>query len=289
MTVKSKRISNKPSWLKRKLPTGPDYEQVRRLMKKSHLHTVCQEAMCPNVWECFSQKTATFLIMGPNCTRTCSFCAVSNGNTHTLDPAEPQRIASAVKQMNLSYVVVTSVTRDDLSDGGAGHFSETISAIKNRVPNVRVEVLIPDFQGDIKALERVVSAQPDVINHNIETCPRLYHVARKEASYERSLNLLGNIKKTAPSIPAKSGMMLGLGETEEEILSVFKDLLITGCSILTIGQYLQPSRKHLPVKAYIPPEEFDRYKQAAIEMGFKKVASGPLVRSSYQAHKFFSE
>ena len=262
---------------------GPDYEKVRALLKKGRLNTVCQEAKCPNLWECFSRRTATFLIMGSLCTRNCRFCAVAHGPLGPPDPEEPARVAEAVKKMGLRYAVITSVTRDDLLDGGAGFFAKTIKEIRKRVSDVLVEVLIPDFQGNMDALQTVVDARPDVLNHNIETVPRLYPLARPEASYWRSIELLKQVQKHDSTIPTKSGLMLGLGELSEEIRETLRDLLGASCSMLTLGQYLQPTKKHLPVKNFVHPDEFDRWRKIALEMGFSAVASGPFVRSSYHA------
>lgn len=277
----------KPNWLRRKLPTGPAYEEVRALIREGDLHTVCQEAKCPNQWECFSCRTATFLIMGPRCTRNCRFCAVEHGPLEPPDPAEPERVAEAAKNLNLRYIVVTSVTRDDLPDGGASFFAETIKAIKQRIPEALVEVLIPDFQGNAEALGVVVSARPDVLNHNIETVLRLYPTVRPGAVYERSLELLSRVKSFDPALPVKSGLMLGLGESGEEIEATLRDLLNAGCSLLTLGQYLQPSAGHLPVERFVTPEEFDSWREIALKMGFTQVASGPFVRSSYHAKDLF--
>ena len=285
----TKPVGQKPPWLKRRLPTSPTYENVRKLLEKSCLHTVCQEAQCPNLWECFSRETATFLIMGPRCTRDCRFCAVDHGPMSPLDPQEPARVAAAVKALHLEYVVVTSVTRDDLADGGAGHFAATIHSIRKSNPGVRIEVLIPDFMGSRKALDRVLEAGPDVLNHNLETVKRLYPTVRPQAVYERSLQLMKNARASAPpDLPLKSGLMLGLGETRGELMEAFQDLLRHGCSLLTLGQYLQPSRSHLEVKRFVPPEEFESLREAALGMGFQDVASGPFVRSSYQAKELFS-
>jgi len=269
------------------LPTGPAYENVKNLIGKDRLHTVCQEARCPNIWECFSQRTATFLIMGSRCTRDCQFCSVVQGPTGPPDPAEPERVAAAAKQMDLKYVVITSVTRDDLPDGGAQFFAQTIAAIRRQIPTAKIEVLIPDFQGDTDALQIVLNACPDVLNHNIETVPRLYSIVRPQAQYERSLQLLQRVYEADPKIPTKSGLMLGLGESSAEIRSTLKDLAAVGCRMLTLGQYLQPSKTHLPVKRYAPPEEFEQWRQIAKEMGFSQVASGPFVRSSYHAKELY--
>jgi lipoyl synthase len=273
----------KPAWLRRRLPSGPDYESVRTLLKGSQLHTVCQEARCPNQWECFSARTATFLIMGPSCTRNCRFCAVDHGPVHPLDPNEPLRVAETARQLGLTYVVITSVTRDDLSDGGASHFAEVIRAVRKLMPEAGIEVLIPDFQGNPQALNIVLDAKPDVLNHNMETVPRLYPRVRPEAVYERSLSLIHLAATADPRIRTKSGLMLGMGEAPDEVRRALNDLRHAGCRILTLGQYLQPSSDHLPVERFIPPDEFDSWKMEALAMGFSQVASGPFVRSSYHA------
>ena len=275
--------SRKPDWLRRRLPTGPAYEQVRGLLERSRLHTVCQEAHCPNIWECFSRGAATFLIMGPRCTRACRFCAVGHGRPASIDPHEPVHVAEAVLEMGLAYIVVTSVTRDDLTDGGAGVFAETILEIRKRVAHAAVEVLVPDFQGDRNALRTVMDARPAVLNHNIETIPHRYPRVRPGADYGRSLDILRWAGEEDPSIPTKSGLMLGLGESGKEVEGTFTDLLDAGCQILTLGQYLQPSKAHLPVERYVHPNEFDHWREKALDMGFRAVASGPFVRSSYQA------
>jgi lipoic acid synthetase len=284
---KSPPAARKPGWLKRRLPTGETFNQVRELIEAGKLHTVCQEAKCPNIWECYSHHTATFLIMGERCTRNCRFCSVSPGLPEPLDPDEPGRVAQAVERMGLKYVVVTSVTRDDLPDGGAAHFAATIAAIRSRVPGAEIEVLIPDFQGDRAALATVLDARPNVLNHNIETVPRLYPTVRPQADYRRSLELLRNSLALAPPIPTKSGLMLGLGESAEELRQTLLDLCKAGCRILTLGQYLQPSPDHLPVEAYVPPDDFETWRKAALEMGFSEVASAPFVRSSYHAKESF--
>ncbi|MDP7078237.1 MAG: lipoyl synthase [Desulfobacterales bacterium] len=283
----SKVILKKPPWLKRRLPGGSEQEAVRALLSKGRLHTVCQEAKCPNLWECFSQNTATFLIMGSRCTRNCRFCAVSHGPVSTPDSEEPIRVAEAVQQMQLSYVVITSVTRDDLSDGGAAYFSTTIHEIRKKIPDILVEVLIPDFQGNETSIQSIVDAQPDILNHNLETVPRLYDSVRPQAEYRRSLELLKQVHLYDPALPTKSGLMLGLGEKSEEIQKTLKDLLDVGCRILTLGQYLQPAAQHLPVSRFIPPEEFDIWRKRALEIGFSIVASGPFIRSSYHAKTLF--
>jgi lipoyl synthase len=279
--------ARKPDWLKRRLPAGEAFNQVRALIEAGKLHTVCQEAKCPNIWECYSHRTATFLIMGERCTRNCRFCSVAAGPPGPLDPQEPARVAEAVAGMGLNYVVVTSVTRDDLTDGGAAHFAATIHAIRRRVPGVEIEVLIPDFQGDPAALKTVLHARPDVLNHNIETVPRLYPRVRPQADYRRSLELLRRAGQIAPGTLTKSGLMLGLGERPEETRQALADLRAVGCRILTLGQYLQPSPEHLPVEAYVPPEDFERWRTAALDMGFSEVASAPFVRSSYHAKESF--
>ncbi len=281
-------IRKKPPWLKRRLPAGKEYENVRRLLDKNCLHTVCQEAKCPNLWECFTEGTATFLIMGDRCTRNCRFCAVAQGPLGPPDPEEPKRIAEAVQTLNLSYVVVTSVTRDDLPDGGAGHFAATIKYIRKSNPDTRVEVLIPDFLGSESALDLVMNAAPDVLNHNLETVKRLYLQVRPQAIYERSLALMKYVHENSAR-PVKSGLMLGLGETNDEVQAALQDLLDNGCSLLTLGQYLQPSKLHLPVVEYIPPEIFESLGRKAQVMGFKEVASGPFVRSSYHAKDLFGD
>jgi lipoic acid synthetase len=277
----------KPDWLKRRLPTGGTFNEVRELIDAGKLHTVCQEAKCPNIWECYSHRTATFLIMGGRCTRNCRFCSVTSGPPAPLDPDEPARVAEAVERMGLKYVVVTSVTRDDLPDGGAAHFAAAIREIRRRVAAAHIEVLIPDFQGDRAALETVLRARPDVLTHNIETVPRLYPRIRPQADYRRSLVLLSRARKLDPGIPTKSGLMLGLGERPEEIRQTLQGLRGVGCRILTLGQYLQPTPEHLPVENYIPPGDFENWRKAALEMGFSEVASAPFVRSSYHAGESF--
>lgn len=278
----------KPAWLKRRLPTGPEFEQLQYLLEKRQLHTVCREAGCPNIYECFAGRTATFLILGETCTRNCRFCAIRSGPLSPPDPDEPKRVAKTASDMGLSYVVVTSVTRDDLPDGGAGHFADTIYQIKEGLPDAQIEVLVPDFKGDVRALQTVLDAGPSVLNHNIETVPRLYQTVRPEAIYLRSLELLKNSKAYRPDIPTKSGLMLGIGETDEEIRQTLNDLGSVDCRFLTLGQYLQPSKKHLPVDRYVTPEEFDNWADIAKRMGFR-TACGPLVRSSYNAKKLYRE
>jgi lipoic acid synthetase len=279
----------KPRWLRRRLPTGPQYEQVRRLIRAGRLHTVCQEAACPNQFECFSSRTATFLIMGDRCTRNCRFCNISEGPQAPLDPHEPQRVAAAAAEMGLRYVVVTSVTRDDLADGGAAHFAATIGALRDKIEGVKVEVLIPDFLGDESALATVIGAGPDVLNHNVETVPRRYPTVRPQADYHRSLALLERVARDPAGIPAKSGLMLGLGETDAEVKATLAEIHATGCRILTLGQYLRPTKDHLAVERYVPPETFDAFGAYARELGFAQVASGPFVRSSYHAREVFED
>jgi len=275
--------TRKPKWLKRSLPSGPEYGRMKNLIKNSHLATVCQQAQCPNQFECFSRGTATFMILGERCTRNCRFCAVSHQPLSLPDPGEPQRVGEAVASLNLKFAVITSVTRDDLDDGGASHFVDTINAIRERSPGTRVELLIPDLQGDWDALAAILAAAPDVLNHNLETVARLYSRVRPEAVYERSLALLQKAKELKPAIPTKSGLMVGLGETLEELRRTMGDLLEHGCDILTVGQYLQPSRNHLPVERFMPPEEFEMLEKEALAMGFKGVACAPTVRSSFEA------
>ena len=287
MTAENSTRIRKPAWLRQKLPVGPAYEHVRAMLKENRLHTVCQEAKCPNMWQCFSKQTATFLIMGPHCTRNCRFCSVEHGPPVPPDPAEPARVAEAVKNMGLEYAVITSVTRDDLPDGGAQFFAQTVHEIHNALPDAQAEVLIPDFQGNADALQTVLDSGIAVLNHNLETVPRLYPSVRPEAIYRRSLNLLSQAKKYNAAIAAKSGLMLGLGETSNEIRRTLEDLRNSGCDLLTLGQYLQPSASHLPVKRFVHPNEFEMWRQTALEMGFVAVASGPFVRSSYHAKELF--
>ena len=279
----------KPSWLKRNLPKSAGFEKVRNILNEEKLNTVCQSANCPNKWECFCSGTSTFMILGNKCTRNCRFCNIESGLPSLVDPDEPKRIANAVKRLKLNYVVITSVTRDDLSDGGADHFAQTISQIRNKMGGKsKIEILIPDFKGNKKALKTVLHAKPDVLNHNIETVPSLYKIARPEANYNQSLNLFSNSLEIDDSIPLKSGIMVGLGETYNELFETMKDLFKSGCSMLTIGQYLQPSKKHLPVKKYYSPDEFIELEDLAKKIGFCEVASGPFVRSSYKAEELLN-
>ena len=272
-----------PEWIKVKAPHGEEFFETKRLVRDLQLHTVCEEAHCPNVGECWGQRTATFMLLGEVCTRNCAFCAVAHGRPQAVDPYEPQRVAEAVVRLGLRHVVVTSVDRDDLPDGGAGHFARTAELIKQRVPGCAVEVLIPDFQGDPVAVETVVNAPIDILNHNTETVPRLYKRVRPGSKYERSLALLRHAKTHRPEVLTKTGLMLGLGEAHDELLAVFADLAATGCNILTLGQYLRPSGSQLPVERYLAPAEFAELRQQALRLGFRHVESGPLVRSSYHA------
>lgn len=280
----------KPSWIKINLPRGERYLRVREILKKHSLHTVCEEARCPNLGECWGMGTATFMILGDICTRRCRFCAVRTGNPKgKIDREEPERIAIAVKELNLKYVVITSVDRDDLFDGGAEEFAKAVIAIKEKDSKIEVETLIPDFSGDLESLKKVVDAEPDVMGHNLETVERLTPLVRdKRARYRLSLGVLKRIKILNPGIVTKSGIMLGFGEEREEVLKTMEDMRGTGVDILTLGQYLQPTLKHLPVKRYISPEEFDEYKEVGMRMDFKDVLAGPLVRSSYYAERSFS-
>ena len=272
-----------PEWIKVKAPQGEAFFETKRLVRDLDVHTVCEEAHCPNVGECWGQRTATFMLLGEVCTRNCAFCAVAHGRPEAVDPYEPLRVAEAVARLGLRHVVVTSVDRDDLPDGGAGHFARTAEAIKRRVPECAVEVLIPDFKGDPVAVETVAAAPIDVLNHNTETVPRLYKCVRPGAKYERSLELLRHAKRYRPELLTKTGLMLGLGEERDELLAVFADIAATGCNILTLGQYLRPSGSHLPVERYLAPSEFAALRQEALRLGFRHVESGPLVRSSYHA------
>jgi lipoic acid synthetase len=275
----------KPDWLKVRAPGSPNYLRLRGLMRDLKLHTVCEEARCPNIGECWHHGTATFMIMGDVCTRACGYCNVAHGAPAALDLAEPQNLAHAVDTLALDYVVVTSVDRDDLADFGAGVFADTVRAIKARRPVCRVEVLIPDFQGDEAALRAVLDAKPDVLNHNTETVPRLYRAARPGGRYPRALELLRRARAWAPDMPTKTGLMVGLGETMDEVIEVLRDLRAVDCQILTVGQYLRPTTAHLPMVRYWTPDEFREIKRIALDLGFGHVESGPLVRSSYHAHE----
>ena len=275
----------KPEWLKVRAPGSDNYLRLKGVMRELRLNTVCEDAHCPNIGECWHHGTATFMILGDVCTRACSYCAVAHGKPNELDTAEPGRVAEAIARMGLQYAVVTSVDRDDLDDGGASIFAETIRQTRVRVPGCRIEVLIPDFQGVESALRAVLDAGPDVLNHNIETVPRLYRMARSGGKYPRSLELLHRSRTYAPDIATKTGIMVGLGEHTDEILAVFDDLRRVGVSILTIGQYLRPSMTHAPMTRYYHPDEFAALKREALARGFVHVESGPLVRSSYHAHE----
>jgi len=279
----------KPPWLKKRIPPIQEIVKVKAILERGNLHTVCEEARCPNLGDCFSKGTATFLILGRVCTRSCGFCAVERGTPLPLNESEPVAVARAVGEMKLQYVVLTSVTRDDLQDGGASHYAKAIRAIRALDPGVKIEVLIPDLRGDQTALETILKEQPDVLNHNVETVPRLYPQVRPQAHYRRSLELLQWTKETDPSLLTKSGFMLGLGETQEEVLNLLTDLREVGCDFLTIGQYLQPRSDRLPVIRYVTPEEFEEYRETARGMGFKGVASGPFVRSSFHASQMFED
>jgi lipoic acid synthetase len=277
----------KPSWLKKRIPPIQEIEKVKAILGRGNLHTVCEEARCPNLGDCFSKGTATFLILGRVCTRNCGFCAVERGTPFPLNESEPETVARAVGELRLQYVVLTSVTRDDLQDGGASHYAKAIQVIRVLDPGVKIEVLIPDLKGDRTALETVLKEQPDVLNHNVETVPRLYPQVRPQADYRRSLELLQRAKEIGLSVLTKSGFMLGLGETQEEVLNLIADLREVKCDFLTIGQYLQPRSDRLPVVRYVAPDEFEEYQQIAQGMGFKGVASGPFIRSSFHASQMF--
>jgi lipoyl synthase len=277
-------FSRRPPWLKVRFQGGRNFQELDHILRTLNLHTVCESARCPNQGECWEHRTATFMILGNICTRSCGFCAVPSGKP--LGPPEhdePGRVASAVEQMGLRYAVVTSVNRDDQPDGGAGIFARTIEEIRRRVPDCQVEVLIPDFRGNWDALALVMAARPDVLNHNMETVPRLYRRVRKGAVYERSLELLGRARRMSPATPTKTGMMLGLGETADEVLRAMEEIAAQGTHILTLGQYLQPTPEHLPIERYVHPDEFAEFKRLGEQMGFKHVHAGPLVRSSYHA------
>lgn len=279
----------RPEWLKIKSPDVGKMQQIKILMDQLDLHTVCESAQCPNVGECFGNRTATFMILGDVCTRNCRFCAVQHGIAGQPDPAEPDNLAEAVQTLGLKYIVITSVTRDDLPDGGAGHYAAVVKAVYQKVPDAAVEVLIPDLGGDESALATVVAASPSVLNHNVETVPALYNRVRPEADYRRSVNLFTAVKKIDPTMITKSGMMLGLGETVAEVTGVMKDLCQAGCDILTLGQYLRPSAAHIPMERYVTPEEFEEYRRIGMEIGFRAVVANPLVRSSYYAREAYQQ
>ena len=275
----------KPEWLKVRAPGSENYLRLKGIMRSLGLHTVCEEANCPNIGECWHHGTATFMILGDTCTRSCGYCNVIHGTPKAPEAAEPAKVASAIHAMELAYVVITSVDRDDLPDGGASHFARTIAETRARLPSCRVEVLIPDFKGDEAALRTVLDARPDVLNHNIETVPRLYRTARPGGRYERALELLQRSRAYAPEIPTKSGLMVGLGEEFDEVVETLRDLASAGCQIVTIGQYLRPSLANLPMSRYYAPSEFAELKRLGLEMGIGHIESGPLVRSSYHAHE----
>jgi lipoyl synthase len=278
----------KPRWLKVKAPGSPEYVETLNIVKKRKLHTVCEEAHCPNIGECWSHHTATFMIMGDLCTRRCHFCSVKDGtpeNLQPLDPLEPYRVGTAVKELNLKHAVITSVDRDDLDDNGAGHFAKTVQAIRKHAPSCNVELLIPDLRGNVDDLHKIMSSKVNVLNHNVETVPRLYRKVRPGAGYIKSLTILYWAKQFDPEVLTKSGIMVGLGEKKEEVISLMHDLRGVGVDIMTIGQYLRPTEKQLPVKFYVTPEEFKEYEEIGLEIGFKYVESGALVRSSYHAWK----
>ena len=272
-----------PAWFKVELRHGPDYQEIRRLTQALNLHTICEEARCPNVWECWNNRTATFLILGDICTRRCHYCAVTTGRPLPLDEEEPERVAAAIKTLGLRHAVITSVNRDELPDGGARIFAETIRAIRRELPTCTVEVLIPDFLGDLAALAAVVGEGPEILNHNIETVRRLFPTVRPQGKYDRSLTLLDRAKRMGAR--TKSGLIVGMGETAEEVREVMRDLRAVGCDIMTIGQYLQPTKAHWPVVRFYPPEEFRLLKEEGLALGFHHVESGPLVRSSYHAEQ----
>ena len=274
----------KPEWIRMKVPDSARFQEIKRVLRENNLHTVCEEASCPNIGECFSGGTATFMILGDICTRRCPFCDVAHGKPLAPDVNEPANLAKTIAQMRLNYVVITSVDRDDLKDGGAQHFVDCIQAVRAASPNIKIEILVPDFRGRLEvALKILKEAPPDVMNHNLETVPRLYKQARPGSDYQNSLNLLKTFNEMFPHIPTKSGLMLGLGETDDEILEVMQDLRAHNVSMLTLGQYLQPSAHHLPVMRYVEPAIFENFKQKADSMGFNNAASGPMVRSSYHA------
>ena len=275
----------RPEWLKVRLPVGPQVEELRRLMRSKSLHTVCEEAHCPNMAECWGAGTATFMILGDTCTRSCGFCAVKTGRPGVVDAEEPRRVGEAVAQMALGHAVVTSVNRDELPDGGAEIFAETIREIRRQSPSTTVEVLIPDFVGRPESLDTVLAARPEILNHNVETVPRLYPRVRPQARYERSLEVLRRTKERAPDLVCKSGIMVGLGETRDEVTATMRDIASQGTDILTVGQYLRPSPVHLPIERYWTPSEFDELRDAGMTMGFRHVEAGPLVRSSYHAER----
>lgn len=276
-------LGRRPDWLKVRLPSGDNYREVLSMMRKSKLNTVCEEAKCPNLAECWNNRTATYMILGDTCTRTCGFCDVKTGRPTFVDWDEPNRVAQSVVDLGLKHVVITSVNRDELKDGGAAIFAKTIELIREKVPSCTIEILIPDFQGDEEAFEIIMKNPPDILNHNLETVPRLYHAVRPQANYQRSLDLINWFHQKG--LKTKSGIMVGIGEETEEVLELMQDLKNHNCDIMTIGQYLQPTKTHLPVDRYVTLEEFAMYKENGVKLGFKAVESGPLVRSSYHAEK----
>jgi len=287
-TTEARKRPTKPPWLRIRYRDTPELERVQALVADLQLNTVCQSAACPNLSECWARGTATFMLGGNTCTRRCGFCDVLTGRPAALDPDEPARVADAIAALGLRFAVITAVARDDVADGGATHFAATIHAVRERAEGCRVEVLIPDFKGSTEALRTVLDAGPDVLNHNVETVARLQRRVRPAARYERSLQLLATSRELRPDIPTKTGIMLGLGETEAEIRQTLRDIVAHGCRLLTIGQYLSPGPDHLPVERYAPPEEFDAWRREALDLGFAEVASGPLVRSSYRAEQLAS-
>lgn len=276
-------LGKRPDWLRVRLPTGKNYKDVYDIMRTAKLNTVCEEARCPNIAECWSRRTATFMILGDTCTRSCGFCNVKLGMPNELDLDEPRRVAESVEKLNLRHVVITSVNRDELHDGGASIFSETVRLIRRKMPHTTIEILIPDFKGEEHAFEIIMGNPPDILNHNLETVKRLYHAVRPQAKYQRSLNLISWFKQKG--LRTKSGIMVGIGEENEEVFDLMKDLFNSGCEIMTIGQYLQPTKNHLPVHRYVTLDEFKQFKEFGLQLGFKAVESAPLVRSSYHADK----
>ena len=279
-------MQKKPEWIRVKMQGGGVSTEVKNLISDLSLNTVCNEANCPNRMECYNRGTATFIILGKNCTRNCRFCNVTKELPEKLDPLEPENVAQAVEKLGLRHAVITSVTRDDLEDQGANHFRKVVEEIRKRTPKVSIELLIPDMQGNTDLIDIIINSEPDVLNHNVETVPELYDTVRPMAVFDRSIELLAYVKRQKPHMRTKSGMMLGLGETKDQVINVFEELRKADCDMLTLGQYLQPTTAHIPVVEYIRPEQFEEYKEIALSMGFKKVASGPLVRSSYYAEDF---
>lgn len=278
-----------PEWIKKGIIDTEKTRTVRKILRESHLNTVCDSARCPNKSECYSKNTATFMILGNTCTRNCHFCSINTGMPDQINPDEPYLIAKAVKELKLDYVVITSVTRDDLEDGGAGHFAEVIKELRKLDLNIKIEVLTPDFQGNITSIDKVIETNPDIFNHNIETVKSLYSKVRPQAEYSRSLEFIKNIKEANPEIYTKSGFMVGLGETYDEIIELLKDLKEYNCDIVTVGQYIQPTKNHLKVQKYLTPQEFEKIKQDALSIGIKYPVAAPLVRSSYKAKECFAE